>query len=319
MADAPTYCAGTVCQESECCVEKETCASVTCGAGRSFKAGYQSIHCAAEECSSEAGSADEDTCCEDKDTCDNMTSGDGMTYCQTFTACGDTEQIPNAATQACPDGGCTAEVCCLSASGLVPAPVIETTLDQPAERDTFKVSFKIQASFDALENDPDLKEKLKEKTIETFAVGVGVDPKQCDAVFSRGSVNVEVTIRAEEGESLPSPEEMTSKVPEPSEVLAAIKTVPGVEAIKKDGIDFSVSEVTTAFFKEGSTAGVTEDDVDDDSGAGGDGGGGSPSPSPSPSPTPAEDAEEDEDDSSSIGLCTATSFIVAVGTLSMYV
>lgn len=282
MAAAPTYCQGTVCQEDECCVEKETCGVVTCDAGRGFKAGYQSVHCAAEECDSDG--ADEATCCEDKGVCDNMTSGDGKTYCSSFTTC-EHGMIPEASTTEC-GMTCTSDLCCLQAFG----PPLPETLAEAAPADTFKAGFKLEASFEALQANPTLMENLQDNICEKFAETTGTDKAWCTADFTAGSVNVAVTITAPANTQLPA--HMPS--PTPEEVVATVAAIPDVETIQKGDTPISASVVRAVVFKTGQTAGVA------------------PTTTTTTTTTVAPQTTAEEPVDNAMSMSTATSFMLAI-------
>merc|ERR1711965_785992 len=122
------------------------------GDGRSLKVDLTGLFCAGAACEQ----SDEPTCCENKGMCSVMLPGDGKVYCSSMLADCDEGLVANAVKVECYEGGCTSERCCVSASGVN----LETERQEPVAQDTFQAAFKIEASFEALDNDPDLKAAL---------------------------------------------------------------------------------------------------------------------------------------------------------------
>lgn len=282
-ASAPTYCDGTTCQVSECCAEKQTCdvSGLDCGDGRHFKVGAETIHCAGEFCDAD----DSDTCCEDKGNCSAMESGDGMVYCSMFTGCAE-GLISNAATTECAATGCTSDLCCLQAYG----PPLPETLAEPAQTDTFKAGFKLEASFEALQANPTLMDNLKDNICEKFAQTTGTDKAWCDAEFTAGSVNVAVTITAPANTQLPA----HMPTPTPTEVVATVTAIPDIASIQKGDTPISASEVRAVVFKTGQTGGVA------------------PTTTTTTTTTVAPQATSEEPVDNAMSMSTATSFVLAI-------
>lgn len=248
------YCQESTCTVSECCVDKEKCDTVTCDDGEGLIDAASTTPCAKEKCDE----TDKETCCEPKGKCTSMIDGDGAVYCSSFSKNCEHGGIPNAASKPCDGNVCTEKQCCLTASGVF----VPTELSQAAARDTFKAAFKLEANFEALQADPDLAKSLKTSLCKTFAQSTGTQPEWCDAQFSAGSVNAEITITAPEGESLPSAAEMQAKTPSPEKIVNDIvaDNPEGAKRLQKGDKPLSATKPEVAFFKKGSTkAEVTSD------------------------------------------------------------
>jgi len=294
MAGAPTYCAGSTCNEAECCATKELCsaAGLECGNGKDLKVDAGTIFCTGEFCVEN----DLVACCEDKELCAaGMTSGDGKTYCSSF-ACD--AMIQDAASTECEDSGCTQELCCVQAYG----PPISDTVDTPFTQDTFVSGFKLnECSYTQLTANPTLVASLKDNICAEFASTTGTDAAWCSIEFSAGSVNVKVTIEAPVGQTLPAASAM--KTPETTQILSAVTATPGIEATTQGGKPIGVSEVKAVLFKEGQTTAAAVP----------------PPTPPSPPPTPTADDKDDKDEEDgAIGLSAATSLTVAAAMLNLF-
>jgi len=134
-----------------------------------------------------------------------------------------------------------------------PAPPLVLTLEKPAEVDTFKASFKLEADYDALMKDMNLVKQLTDAVCDEFISTLKAkDTPACKAEATKGSVNVILTITAPEGKQLP--EDLPA--PTPEAIVKVVKAVPNIDSVKKDGKEFAASPVETALFKEGKTSGT---------------------------------------------------------------
>jgi len=119
---------------------------------------------------------------------------------------------------------------------------IPKALEQPAEQETLIATTIVTGlDFDQINDASNsaLKAQLENTMKSKFATANGVQESQVAIAFSRGSVKVEATITALAEQTL------TPKVPTGAEITSAVKAIPNIANVKKEGVEIAAGEPDT--------------------------------------------------------------------------
>jgi hypothetical protein len=287
---ADGYCQGKTCtnllDEDECCKEKMTCdlKGWSCGGLADYenyaeKPDQHQHRCADGECDEVN---DQDNCCERRDTCDSMRDGTATTTCNTYLGTCQFGLRKHPFNIIC-SGSCTDAECCREETG---EPLPET---RPAgtseEKDVLLYKTRVTGlSFTAIDSDEDLKKDLDNQFKPVFAAAAGdVDLDQITMIYAEGSLLVTAQVEAKEGEVLDSSK---TTLPEVSDILEAVNTVPGIGEAMIPGETLSAAEPVGIRYPPANSS-ISAEPITPPT----------PPPPPSPTPVPVPPPEEEDEPS----------------------